>query len=67
MFRLSGGKKYEEYIARGIAYMALGRAHEKDSLQDFLHAQTLDSENAKDSTYYIGELYFHIFFPLFLI
>ena len=40
--------------------MALGSAHMKDSLQDFLQAQTLGGENAKDSTYYIGELYFHI-------
>ena len=63
---MSGGKNYDEYIARGIAYMALGSAHERDSLQDFLHAQTLDRENAKDSTYYIGELYYHILLSLLL-
>jgi hypothetical protein len=57
---LSGGKNYAKYIARGIAYMALGSKHENDSLKDFLHAQTLDPEHLQDSTYYIGELFYHI-------
>lgn len=40
--------------------MALGSAHEQDSLKDFLYAQSLDKEQAKDATYYIGELYYRI-------
>lgn len=58
--RLSGGKNYGEYIARGTAYMAMGNTHEQAALNDFLYAQTLDYEQAKDATYYIGELYFRI-------